>query len=232
MKKLTLRNYLGYASGDLANNLAFSLQALFLLIYYTNVVGLNPAAHCDDVPCRTSVGCLRRSRGRAPGRPHQIAVGEVQALPAVCLAAAPVVKCGLVQCPELRQHDRQVRLRLCHLRPAGLPVLPDQYPVRFSGYRDDPGSGGALAPGDLALSGTDLRHFGSRRGDCSSNHPVQDPARSASDVPDNSDHRVRRHRVCPLPVLFFQHQGAGSPSSQSRSRSRKPSTLSGRTGRC
>jgi MFS/sugar transport protein len=44
MKKLTARNYLGYAAGDLANNLAFSLQALFLLIYYTNVVGLNPAA--------------------------------------------------------------------------------------------------------------------------------------------------------------------------------------------
>ena len=44
MKKLTVRNYFGYAAGDLANNLAFSLQALFLLIYYTNVVGLNPAA--------------------------------------------------------------------------------------------------------------------------------------------------------------------------------------------
>ena len=44
MKKLTLRNYLGYSAGDLANNLAFSLQALFLLIYYTNVVGLDPAA--------------------------------------------------------------------------------------------------------------------------------------------------------------------------------------------
>jgi glucuronide carrier protein len=44
MEKLTLRNYLGYAAGDLANNLAFSLQALFLLIYYTNVVGLDPAA--------------------------------------------------------------------------------------------------------------------------------------------------------------------------------------------
>ena len=44
MKKLTLRSYFGYAAGDLANNLAFSLQALFLLIYYTNVVGLNPAA--------------------------------------------------------------------------------------------------------------------------------------------------------------------------------------------
>jgi glucuronide carrier protein len=44
VKKLTLRSYFGYAAGDLANNLAFSLQALFLLIYYTNVVGLNPAA--------------------------------------------------------------------------------------------------------------------------------------------------------------------------------------------
>ena len=48
MKKLTRRNYLGYAAGDLANNLAFSLQALFLLIYYTNVVGLNPAASFRD----------------------------------------------------------------------------------------------------------------------------------------------------------------------------------------
>ena len=59
MKKLTLRNYLGYAAGDLANNLAFSLQALFLLIYYTNVVGLNPALDRDDVPGRTSLGRLR-----------------------------------------------------------------------------------------------------------------------------------------------------------------------------
>jgi glucuronide carrier protein len=44
MKKLTLRNYAGYAAGDIANNLAFSLQGMFLLIYYTNVVGLDPAA--------------------------------------------------------------------------------------------------------------------------------------------------------------------------------------------
>ena len=44
MKKLTLRNYIGYASGDLANNLAFSLQALFLLIYYTTVVGHRSSA--------------------------------------------------------------------------------------------------------------------------------------------------------------------------------------------
>jgi glucuronide carrier protein len=44
VKKLTLRNYVGYTAGDMANNLAFALQGMFLLIYYTNVVGLNPAA--------------------------------------------------------------------------------------------------------------------------------------------------------------------------------------------
>lgn len=43
MKPLTWKNYLGYGAGDLANNLAFAMQALFLMIYYTNVVGLNPA---------------------------------------------------------------------------------------------------------------------------------------------------------------------------------------------
>ena len=44
MKRLTLRSYLGYTAGDMANNLAFALQSLFLLIYYTNVAGLDPAA--------------------------------------------------------------------------------------------------------------------------------------------------------------------------------------------
>lgn len=33
MQKLRQINYLGYMSGDVANNLAFSLQAMFLLIY-------------------------------------------------------------------------------------------------------------------------------------------------------------------------------------------------------
>ena len=43
-KKLRLSNYLGYASGDAANNLAFSMSSSFLLLYYTNVVGLQAAA--------------------------------------------------------------------------------------------------------------------------------------------------------------------------------------------
>lgn len=43
MQPLRLRSYLGYMSGDMANNLAFSMQGFFLLLYYTVVVGLNPA---------------------------------------------------------------------------------------------------------------------------------------------------------------------------------------------
>lgn len=43
MRPLTLRSYAGYAAGDFANNLAFSMQGFFLMIYYTNVIGLDPA---------------------------------------------------------------------------------------------------------------------------------------------------------------------------------------------
>jgi glucuronide carrier protein len=36
--------YLGYAAGDAANNLAFSMSSMFLLLYYTDVVGISAAA--------------------------------------------------------------------------------------------------------------------------------------------------------------------------------------------
>ena len=36
--------YLGYAAGDAANNLAFSMTSMFLLVYYTDVVGISAAA--------------------------------------------------------------------------------------------------------------------------------------------------------------------------------------------
>lgn len=38
--KLGLGSYLGYAAGDMANNLVFTFQAVFLVIYYTNVANL------------------------------------------------------------------------------------------------------------------------------------------------------------------------------------------------
>ncbi len=42
--KLGRIQYLGYAAGDAANNLAFSMAGMFLLVYYTDVVGLAAGA--------------------------------------------------------------------------------------------------------------------------------------------------------------------------------------------
>lgn len=42
--KLRTSTVLGYGAGDAANNLAFSLSGMFLLVYYTDVVGLSAAA--------------------------------------------------------------------------------------------------------------------------------------------------------------------------------------------
>ncbi len=43
-RKLRPLQFLGYAAGDAANNLAFSMTSFFLLIYYTDVVGISAAA--------------------------------------------------------------------------------------------------------------------------------------------------------------------------------------------
>jgi glucuronide carrier protein len=43
-EKLRLSQYLGYGAGDAANNLAFSMSSMFLLLYYTDVVGISAAA--------------------------------------------------------------------------------------------------------------------------------------------------------------------------------------------
>ena len=40
--RLSLRNYAGYAAGDAAHSFVFILQAMFLLIFYTDVLGLEP----------------------------------------------------------------------------------------------------------------------------------------------------------------------------------------------
>ena len=41
---LTWRNVVGYGLGDVANNFAFAMGALFLLNYYTDVAGIGAAA--------------------------------------------------------------------------------------------------------------------------------------------------------------------------------------------
>ncbi|WP_081829534.1 glucuronide transporter [Paraoerskovia marina] len=44
LPRLTAVNILGYGAGDAANNLAFMLATSFLLVYYTDVVGIGAAA--------------------------------------------------------------------------------------------------------------------------------------------------------------------------------------------
>ena len=43
-RRLGPLQFVGYAAGDAANNLAFSMTSFFLLIYYTDVVGISAAA--------------------------------------------------------------------------------------------------------------------------------------------------------------------------------------------
>lgn len=42
-RRLSTAQFLGYAAGDAANNLAFSMTSFFLLVYYTDVVGISAA---------------------------------------------------------------------------------------------------------------------------------------------------------------------------------------------
>ncbi len=42
-KPLTAKNYLAYAAGDAAGNIAFTMSGMFLILYYTNVVGISGA---------------------------------------------------------------------------------------------------------------------------------------------------------------------------------------------
>ena len=41
--KLRSRQYLGYAAGEVANNLTFQMVSVFVLIYYTDVAGISAA---------------------------------------------------------------------------------------------------------------------------------------------------------------------------------------------
>jgi glucuronide carrier protein len=42
--RLPAKEIVGYAAGDAANNMAFSMSSMFLLLYYTDVVGISAAA--------------------------------------------------------------------------------------------------------------------------------------------------------------------------------------------
>jgi GPH family glycoside/pentoside/hexuronide:cation symporter len=58
-----MKDKIGYLFGDFGNDFFFILVASFLMVYYTDVYGLNPAfvGICRDTLFnRTPVGCLSR----------------------------------------------------------------------------------------------------------------------------------------------------------------------------
>ena len=71
--------YLGYAGGDFANNLTFSLTSMFLLVYYADVAGIAAGAagtvllvsriwgaFTDSSPAGSSTRPTRGGAGSAP----------------------------------------------------------------------------------------------------------------------------------------------------------------------
>lgn len=72
--RLTVKNYLAYAAGDAANNLSFSLAGMFLMLYYTNVIGIAGATVgtmflvVRVLDAFTDVAGGRLIDGRVPGR--------------------------------------------------------------------------------------------------------------------------------------------------------------------
>ena len=71
---LSWKNVIGYGLGDVANNFAFAMGALFLLNYYTDVAGIPAAASLMDgtapptVPGKRACAAAARPGHRIPGR--------------------------------------------------------------------------------------------------------------------------------------------------------------------
>ena len=113
---LRLPQYLGYGAGDAANNLTFSMSSMFLLLYYTDVVGHRRHDRGNAVPRRARLRRVRRPLRRTAGRPDQHALGPVP--PATCsFAAIPLLllNVAVFTVPDLGATG-DARLRLRHLR--------------------------------------------------------------------------------------------------------------------
>ena len=72
-QQLSWRTIVGYSLGDVANNFAFAMGALFLLSYYTDVAGVGAAAAGTMLLLR----CLRRRLCRTSGGQCEYPLGKI-----------------------------------------------------------------------------------------------------------------------------------------------------------
>lgn len=72
-QQLSWRTIVGYSLGDVANNFAFAMGALFLLSYYTDVAGVGAAA----AGTMAGIRCLRRRLCRTSGGQCEYPLGKI-----------------------------------------------------------------------------------------------------------------------------------------------------------
>ena len=149
--KLRLSQYLGYALGDAANNLTFSMASAFLLIYYTDVAGI-PAA--PPAPCSSSCGSGAASPTSSPAAfVDKVDTRWGKFRPYLLSARCPC-SCSSSPCsasPSGLERGRQGCLGLRLLR-AVLPGLQlRQHPVRIPVGGDDPGPRRASQAVDVTI---------------------------------------------------------------------------------
>ncbi len=85
-QQLSWRTIVGYSLGDVANNFAFAMGALFLLSYYTDVAGVGAAAAgtmlllvrvFDAFVTGAGIRCLRRCLCRTSGGQCEYPMGKI-----------------------------------------------------------------------------------------------------------------------------------------------------------
>lgn len=76
-QQLSWRTIVGYSLGDVANNFAFAMGALFLLSYYTDVAGVGAAAAGTMLLLVRGIRCLRRCLCRTSGGQCEYPMGKI-----------------------------------------------------------------------------------------------------------------------------------------------------------
>ena len=219
--RFAFRQFLGYAAGDAANNLAFSMSSMFLLIYYTDVVGISAAAvgtlflvvRFWDAFADIFAGRVvdRTSTRWGKFRPFLL----FGSLPLLLLSVAVVLRA------RRAERQRRARLRLRLLRDPRAGLQPGEHPVRLDGHRDDPAAGGARQA--RHASGSSDRNL-----TILMLALVVAPQIKGSDDLQRSltitTLGVRRGRVRALPLHLPDREGAGASATSRRSACARPST--------
>ena len=201
------------------------MSSMFLLVYYTDVVGISAAAVGHVVPGRPVLGCLRRRLRRSPGGQDLDALGKVPSLPALRLGSLAAAQRGhLFRAGRLSRAATRLRLRLLRaLRPG---LQPREHPLRLLGDGDDPATRRTrqalhlphrrLEPHDPAVGG---RRLAADRG-----------LRRPAAIADHHDAGLSRGRV-PL-YLFTSSPRERVERDRSKVSLRQTVDTIGRTGRC